>query len=184
MSWKSLLEQWNKNIHFNEENPLVVDHLLKFETTAPILSRSSSPIIDANMSPVIGIQIGLIKEYEHSILNANTENELNEQQQQLKVINSVPEEEQIRKSPLPTDLNEMPMVNTSKQTDILYEPKKSYTSISNQQATNYISEEIQLKAVYELQMWKEAREKEFEQEVIIIHFLILINLLNLIIFLS
>ena len=83
MSWKSLLEQWNKNIHFNEENPLVVDHLLKFETTAPILSRSSSPIIDANMSPVIGIQIGLIKEYEHSILNANTENELNETKHKL-----------------------------------------------------------------------------------------------------
>ena len=33
----------------------------------------------------------------------------------------------------------------------------------------YISEEIQLKAVYELQKWKEAREQEFEQEVTILN---------------
>jgi hypothetical protein len=30
---------------------------------------------------------------------------------------------------------------------------------------NYITEEMQLKAAYELQLWKEAREREFEQEV-------------------
>ncbi len=29
----------------------------------------------------------------------------------------------------------------------------------------YITEEMQLKAAYELQLWKETKEREFEQEV-------------------
>jgi hypothetical protein len=33
------------------------------------------------------------------------------------------------------------------------------------QEVNYITEEMQLKAAYELQVWKETREREFEQEV-------------------
>ena len=40
---------------------------------------------------------------------------------------------------------------------------QSMTNLSREQ--NVITEEMQLKAAYELQLWKEAKEKEFEQHV-------------------
>ncbi len=168
MSWKSILDQWNKNGLFNEENPIIVDYLLKFEATAPLLNRSSSPLIDPNMSPVIGVQVGLVKEFEQTILTVN-DNQINLNMQKNVESEQVVEAEQIRKSPVPSASNDIPSSLFGMQTASNQAKKATSDSqvhVSHQvMPNNYLSEEIQLKAVYELQMWKEAREKEFELEV-------------------
>jgi hypothetical protein len=69
-----------------------------------------------------------------------------------------------------TGLNETETVEkmfiNNNQSKILL--KAASTSHINQNPSltgvNYITEEMQLKAAYEVQLWKEAREKEFEQE--------------------
>lgn len=166
MSWKSLLEQWKKNGIFNEENPIIVDHLLKFETTAPLLSRPSSPVVDVNMSPVIGVQIGLVKEYEQTILTVN--NEITERKS-VEFEQVADNELSSRKSPVNDAASStftcQPQVmvhNVVSKSDTMFDKVSSNSPV-------YISEEIQLKAVYELQKWKEAREQEFEQEVTILN---------------
>ena len=82
------------------------------------------------------------------------------------------EAEQIRKSPVPSASNDIASSLFGMQTTAI--KAKKATSDSQMHSNhhqmipnNFLSEEIQLKAVYELQIWKEAREKEFEQEVII-----------------
>ena len=172
MSWKSILDQWSKNGLLNEENPIIVDYLLKFEATAPLLNRSSSPLIDSNMSPVMGVQVGLVKEYEQTILTVNHENEINLNSHKTIDSEQVLEAEQIRKSPVPSASNDIASSLFGMQTTAI--KAKKATSDSQMHSNhhqiipnNFLSEEIQLKAVYELQIWKEAREKEFEQEVII-----------------
>lgn len=172
-SWKKLLEQWNKTELFSEQNPIIVDCLLKFESTAPLLSRSSSPVTDPNVSPVLGVQIALVKAYyEKSVITSIPE--LNVQDE----LDEVPEKDHIKmksKSPVPS-VNEAASSTYLSQAQVMVPSivigaasKSDFDAQSNKQklsgSANYVSEEIQLRTVYELQKWKEAREQEFEQEV-------------------
>ena len=82
--------------------------------------------------------------------------------------------EQPRKSPMPLIQNASPhVVYQNENTTITIDdrPKESVISLKsahsnsrpNMNEVNYMTEEMQLKAAYELQLWKEAKEKEFEQ---------------------
>jgi len=176
LNWKTLLEQWTDP---NLVDSLTVDYLLKFESTGPTLPTRHSPLIDINMSPVIGVQVGLVKEPDEQLLQVNVENKENV----LKLANELENPiDQMRRSPMPTTSHilssEQHVVFQSSNTKVSMNEKhkeavqvgrpasRANENILNEgvSARNYISEDMQLKAAYELQMWKEAREKEFEQQ--------------------
>ena len=132
------------------------------------------------MSPVIGVQVGLVKEPDEQLLQVNVENKENV----LKLANELENPiDQMRRSPMPTTSHilssEQHVVFQSSNTKVSMNEKhkeavqvgrpasRANENILNEgvSARNYISEDMQLKAAYELQMWKEAREKEFEQQV-------------------
>ena len=172
-NWKNLLEQWAKLELFNEHNPIIVDCLLKLESTQPLQSRSSSPMLDVNMSPVLGVQIALVKQYcEQSVITSIPELNMVKEVD----LDEVPEKDQIKmksKSPVPSVNEVVSSTYLSQPQGVVPSIVVSAASNSNfdinsnkkQNGSNFISEEIQLRTVYELQKWKEAREQEFEQEV-------------------
>ncbi|CAF0771183.1 unnamed protein product [Brachionus calyciflorus] len=161
-NWKLILENWTGN-SLNSENPIIIDELLKVEAIAP--SRAS-PTPDMTMAPVIGLQIGLFKEqFNETVLSTNEHKTVS----QIKT----DEDGNNRKSPA-LSLKQSSQVifqNDCNTITLDEKPKESVLSLKSgsvKQLTpnenyNYITEEMQLKAAYELQLWKETREKEFEQ---------------------
>lgn len=165
-NWRQILQNWEGNSLASIDSPIVLDELLKIE---PITSNHGgiSPIPEINLAPVIGLQIGVFKEDVQ--VSTILENE---------GINGVKTDQEIyRKSASPS------RSNLKQQTQVIFQnecntitvdekPKESIISLKSSSArefTNYnaqyIPEDLQLKAAYELQLWKETREKEFEQQV-------------------
>ena len=91
------------------------------------------------------------------------------------------QQQQQRKSPALADQAQQPASSHQQHVKFQSETTRPSTEAISQQvknvpinnavtnhsdhAVNYITEEMQLKAAYELHLWKETREKEFEQEV-------------------
>lgn len=166
-NWRLILENWDGNSLISHDSPIVLDELLKIEPIASSQGRVS-PTPDINMSPVIGIQVGVFKE-DVEVSNI----------QEIKESNFVQNgQETYRKSPSPVASNlkqssQIIFQNECNTVTVDEKPKESIISLKSSSAReftinhnkNYIPEDLQLKAAYELQIWKEAREKEFEQQV-------------------
>lgn len=140
------------------------------------------------MSPLIGIQIGLFKEQlNESMLSVNdnsrnisninhnqfstiTEEELSMVKEQAPSQSPVPQiNQQLKQTSQVIFQNETHTVTVdgkAKESVLSVKSAQAYHASSNE-ALNYVTEEMQLKAAYELQLWKEAREKEFEIQVLL-----------------
>jgi hypothetical protein len=136
-------------------------------------SNSKSPnssFMDDNNLPVVGLQFGLKYEPETDHIDSgnasvgtsstniktNSNSNLSQQQSAPQVI--------FQNETATITLDNKPKESTlSVRTGPL--ASQSLTNLSREQ--NLITEEMQLKAAYELQLWKEAKEKEFEQNVYI-----------------
>ena len=122
------------------------------------------------MSPVIGLQIGLVKENlvqsevqiidNHIGLKAQPTLMVNNQELNEKMTESS------RKSPTPLEQQSHPRPNssTSRLTMTVNMDQKA-NKVNSNESSNSITQEMQLRAAYELQVWKEQKEKEFEQHV-------------------
>ena len=129
----------------------------------------NSPMVDINMSPVIGIQIGLMKE---NLLQS--EAQVIDNNIGIQVVKEVNYEEPSLKSPIQQPSPQVPQQQQQQQQQQKqFAPTNSSsrlgqmeTSSSRNDPTGFITQEMQLKAAYELQVWKEQKEKEFEQHVI------------------
>ncbi len=126
--------------------------------------------MDDNNLPVVGLQFGLKYEPETDHIDSgnasvgtsstniktNSNSNLSQQQSAPQVI--------FQNETATITLDNKPKESTlSVRTGPL--ASQSLTNLSREQ--NLITEEMQLKAAYELQLWKEAKEKEFEQNVYI-----------------
>lgn len=112
-------------------------------------------MIDINTSPVIGVQIGLSREDK----NSKSTEEQN--------VTSTKERDE---SPAQSSSSDNVSSTTNVQSQIVIHDNKEMVTVkvnnepesTNQEPTSYMTQEMQLKAAYEIEMWKEAREKEFE----------------------
>lgn len=91
-----------------------------------------------------------------------------------------------------SDNGDVPVTKKSGQSDVIYQNDTTTVTVENNPSTDnvilnvrarqlpestidenfmkFLTEEIQLKAAYELQIWKEQREKEFEANVLTLSF--------------
>ncbi|RNA18235.1 hypothetical protein BpHYR1_023451, partial [Brachionus plicatilis] len=165
-NWRLILENWDGNSLASCDNPIVLDELLKIEAL-PSSQGRVSPAPDVNMAPVIGLQVGVFKE-ETEVSNVQESKEINVVQNEAATY---------RKSPSPTGSNlkqssQVIFQNECNTITVEERPKESIVSLKSSSArefttnhnAHYIPEDLQLKAAYELQLWKEAREKEFEHQ--------------------
>lgn len=143
-----------------------------------------SPMIDVNLSPVLGVQVGLSKEELAQELPtckdttdskgfvSNTHN----------TTTTSTHIDQIRASPIPTSSSSNSETQSTSNQQVVYQNSNTKVTLSEQSKetvlsmksglnahnsenilpSNAVSQEMQLKAAYEIEMWKEAREKEFE----------------------
>lgn len=136
------------------------------------------------MSPLVGVQIGLFKELSNESILSVAENKNMNYSNQFSTITEEAsnfQEQPVRRSATPQSSNII-LQNEAHIVTVDEKPKesvisvksgpsllhsKSATTLNANEALNYITEEMQLKAAYELQLWKEAREKEFELQVFI-----------------
>ncbi len=145
-----------------------------------------SPMIDVNLSPVLGVQVGLSKEdliQELLRVNEDSKGFVTNEHSSKEQINPI---DQIRASPItvssassPDNIQKMVYPNNNTKVILSEQPKETILTMKSGLANNenilpqsgvlknavvdFISQEMQLKAAYEIEMWKEAREKEFEQ---------------------
>lgn len=128
----------------------------------------NSSFIDDNNSPVVGLQFGLKYEPETDHVDSgvasagtsttniknNSNTNLSQPQSASQII-------------FQNDTATITLDNKPKESTLSVRSgplaSQSMTNLSREQ--NVITEEMQLKAAYELQLWKEAKEKEFEQHV-------------------
>jgi len=95
------------------------------------------------MSPVVGVQVGLSKE-NTGLLSGSKGFET--------TTNSIEK----RASPVPSS-------SSSSSDAVFHNQQKNNTERAKELTISNLKEELQLKAAYEIEVWKEAREKEFEE---------------------
>lgn len=152
-----------------------------------------SPIVDSTAAPVIGIQIILDKENHNEITQNKAENIESSTIHEVKTNNrgrntptqmtqtttyeqqQQPNKQVIYKNQTTTiTVDEQPRESVisvksmpTPPLPVHQEPPAPEVQPQHRTANNdftQITEEMQLKVAYELQLWKEAREKEFEQQ--------------------
>lgn len=165
-NWKQILENWHGNSLVSVDSPIVLDELLNIEPISSSHGRTS-PTSEINNAPLIGLQIGVFKEdvqVSNIIENQNTNEARNEQETYRKAAS--PTRSNLKQSSQVIFQNEFNTITVDEK------PKESIISLKSSSAreftnnnNHYLPEDLQLKAAYELQLWKEVREKEFEQQV-------------------
>lgn len=188
LTWKNLLEQWTSSSLLNTQSPLIIDYLLKFVSCGPQAGRQS-PMVDINMSPVIGVQVGLSKEDVNEtslVINDNSKgietktdkNDLVDRSRGSPEPSSGSSSSESTSNANNNNVQQSHVVfqNSNTKVTLNEQPKESVlslkTGVNNENCApngcaettgGHVSQEMQLKAAYEIEVWKEAREKEFEQ---------------------
>lgn len=180
LPWKKLMEKWNNSSLLSSQNSIVVDYLLKFESTGSFAGRQS-PMVDINTSPVIGVQVGLSKED----INCRTppkgftiDSEKVEKQNSTDQNRASPVSSSSENVSTATNVQSQHVVfqdNTTKVT-LNEQPKETVLNLKtgsikqnnenvdpSQDERSRVTQEMLLKAAYEIERWKETREKEFEE---------------------
>lgn len=156
--WNVLLSNWNKNSLSSDETPILVDYLVKLEPNKTNLQSPNTSFKDDNTTSVVGIQIALQKhDKQVSSIAKNQVNSIPIQQPSMPQVIFQNDTATVILDNKPKE--SMVSVKTG-QPSVL--SSQSLTNLSDREK-NYITEEMQLKAAYELQLWKEAKEQEFEQ---------------------
>ena len=147
LNWNNLFDKWNET---SSKDGVIVDYLLKFDSIGQQAARQS-PMIDINMSPVIGVQVALAKEdlTKKSIIEENDKT------------SSKGRDESPQSSSSDTVSSTTAITATTATTNnvVIHDDKETVFVEEN---ASYMTQELQLKAAYEIEMWKEEREKEFE----------------------
>ena len=165
----------------------VMDYLLRFEPTDTTLVRAS-PSIEATQAPVLGVQIGLTRESLTNTVADASSTMLSVNESRLgggrpRSHASTPNHlvEIVRHEEAPTNyghhyqqavLNDQVPEHENHEPTVSHSQVKQVHNVQQQQqhqrvvdALAFVTEEMQLKVAYELQVWKEAREKEIELNV-------------------
>lgn len=174
LSWKNLLEKWSDSTLSNTQNSLTIDYLSKLDSVALQPAGRQSPLVDVNMSPVIGVQVGLC--LEDSNFNGNQQNVSSERAVMHKSPVQISSSSEAVSTSDCTQQGQGQVVFQNSNTKVTLNEQSKETvlkfkannnenviPVNSEQQTCYITQEMQLKAAYEIEMWKEAREKEFEQ---------------------